>query len=225
MTRTSRLLVATLTVTLLAALAGPAAAQRRGGRASFHDQPRPSPLQVVLEGAAALPGGDLGDDFVGTARGLGADTGYELGVRLRFWLGESTAVGPAFHHANFGDWEDVAVGGEAYAVRTSVYRYGVDLQQFLGGRGGRRAVRPYLTLGVALCHNRYQDWLAGDGTFVTSSDNLAFGVGGGVAMGPVELSAVWTYNPVENRQLPAAEEVVDHDFDWSYLTLRAGLAF
>ncbi len=225
MIRTCRLIIPPLIVVMLAMLAAPAAAQRRAGRAVFPDHPRPAPLQLVLEGGAALPGGDLGDDFVGTARGLGAGTGYELGARLRFWLGESTAVGPAFHHANFGDWEDLDAAGVAYAIRTSVYRYGVDLQQFLGSRGDRRTVRPYLTLGVALCHNRYQDWIADGGTFVTSSQNLAFGVGGGVAMGPVELSALWTYNPAENRQLPAAPEVTDAEFDWSYLTLRAGLAF
>jgi hypothetical protein len=213
-----------LAVAMLVAEVAGVDARRPDRRAPLADH-GPAPLQLVLEGGAVLPGGDLGDDFVGTARGLGAGTGHELGARLRYWLGESTAVGPAFHYANFGDWEDVGADGLAYAVRTSVYRYGVDLQQFLGGRGGRGAVRPYLTLGVALTHNRYQDWLEGEGKFVTSSQNLALGVGGGVAMGPVELSAVWTFNPAENRQLPAAPEVTDDASDWSYLSVRAGLGF
>ena len=182
-----------------------------------------SRLQLVFEGGAVLPGGDLGDDFVGTQKGLGAGTGFELGGRLRYWLSPQTAVGPAFHYANFGDWNDVTFDRVPYQVRTEVYRWGVDLQQFLGD--DPRGVRPYLIVGAALCHNRYEDWVSGDGTFLSSSNNLAFGVGGGVAMGPVELSAVWTFNRGENRELPMAPEVTDFDSDWSYLAVRAGLAF
>ncbi|HOX25001.1 MAG TPA: hypothetical protein PLL30_04475 [Candidatus Krumholzibacteria bacterium] len=184
----------------------------------------PSPLQLVLEAGAAVPAGDLADDFANTEMGLGAGTGYDLGIRLRYFLSDVTAVGPTFHYANFGDWEDVSADpvGDAYAVRTSVYRYGVDLQQYLAPR--RAVVRPYVTVGAAFCHDRYEDWLQFAGTFTTASNNLAFGIGGGVAMGPLELSAVWTYNQTDNRMLPRAGGVYDTEYDWSYLVVRAGVA-
>jgi len=207
---------------LLVLQAPPAAAQRRFVHHHHRAVHGPSPLQLVLEAGAALPQGDLGDDFVGTARGVAAATGYELGVRLRYWLGPQTAVAPAFHYADFADWEDVDAGGVPYAVRAAIWRYGVDVQQFFGS-GGRRSVRPYVTVGVAFCHNRYEDWILEEGTYETSANNLAFGLGGGVAMGPIELSAVWTYNPVQD--LPAAPQAADDTADWSWLAVRAGVAF
>jgi hypothetical protein len=186
----------------------------------------PSPYQFVVEGGAAEPFGDLGEDFAGTERGLGAGTGYDLGARLRYFATETLAVGPSFHYANFGDWEGVFYDNDievAYAVRTSVFRYGVDVQQFL--TANRAGLRPYVTVGVALCHNRYQDWDQDFGVFESSSTNLAVGAGAGLAVGPIELSAVYTYNPAKNRLLAESWGLRDTKFDWSYLVVRAGIAF
>ena len=199
-----------LLILLLVALALPALAQRR----------QLSPFQFVLEGGAALPYGDLADPFIGTEKGLGAGTGYALGARLRYYLGPTTSVGPSFHYVNFSDWNDITQDGTPYSVRTSLFRYGVDIQQFLVPRGKR--VRPYLTLGGALVHKRYQDWLQGDGTFDASANSLSFALGGGLAMGPVEVSLTWNYNPTELRQLVPQGD--DSEFDWSYLMVAAGLA-
>lgn len=199
-----------LLILLLVALALPALAQRR----------QLSPFQFVFEGGAALPYGDLADPFIGTEKGLGAGTGYGLGARLRYYLGPTTSVGPSFHYVNFSDWNDITQDGTPYSVRTSLFRYGVDIQQFLVPRGKR--VRPYLTLGGALIHNRYQDWLQGDGTFDASANSLSFALGGGLAMGPVEVSLTWNYNPTELRQLVPQGD--DPEFDWSYLMVAAGLA-
>jgi hypothetical protein len=210
-------------VLLVFLIAMPAVAQRGFQRAPA---PRPAPLQLVFEGAAALPGGDLGDDFVGTEKGLGAGTGFEVGGRLRYYVTPRTAVGPVVHYADFGDWDDVFVdefGEAAYSVRTETWRIGLDIQQFFGPRRSR--VRPYVTVGVALASNRYEDWVEGDGIYETSSSNLALGVGGGVALGPMELSVLWTYNPVDNRELPLGDGATDTTFDWSYLVVRGGIAF
>ena len=76
-----RMMIVTL---LLVTLALPAAAQRRYRQDTNWHSSRPSPFQVVIEGAAAIPQGDLGDDFIGTDKGMGATTGYEFGGRLRF---------------------------------------------------------------------------------------------------------------------------------------------
>ena len=199
-----------LLILLLVVSALPALAQRN----------QPSPFQFVFEGGAALPYGDLADPFIGTEKGMGAGTGYGLGARLRYYLGPTTSVGPSFYYVNFSDWNDITQDGTPYSVRTSLYRYGIDVQQFLVPREKR--VRPYLTLGGALIHNRYQDWLQGEGTFDVSANSLSFAAGGGLAMGPVEVSLTWNYNPTELRQLVPQGD--DPDFDWSYLMVAAGIA-
>jgi hypothetical protein len=199
-----------LIISLVLLAAVPALAQPRTGPnvyRSVSSYTAPPPYQFVLEGGAALPYGDLGDDFVGTLKGLGADTGYELGARFRYFATSTLSVGPSFHYADFGDWEGLFDDGAAYALRTSLYRYGLDVQQFFGT--DRAALRPYVTVGGALIHNRYEDWDQDFGTFRTASTNLALSAGAGLALGPMELSAVWNYNPAKNRNLPRAEGVTD----------------
>ena len=216
-------------VALMIVVAVPALSQPRGRRVVVAHGSRggePSPFELVIEGAAVLPQGDLGNSFVDTDKGMGAGTGFEFGGRLRYYLSPLTAVGPTVHYADFGDWDDVFDRGDVlvpYYVRTSVVRVGVDLQQFLAPPPA--SVRPYLTVGVALFHNRYEDWIEGDGIYESSSNNLGFAAGGGLAMGPVELSAVWHYNPVDSRELPQGGDLPDNEFDWSYVSVRAGLAF
>lgn len=218
-----------LLVTLILLVAVPTLAQRpRTGphvlrQASSYTAP--APYQLVLEGGAALPFGDLGDDFEGTLKGLGASTGYELGARLRYYPTSTLSIGPSFHYADFGDWEgifDDEFGVAAYVVKNSSYRYGLDLQQFIGA--DRAGPRFYVTVGGAVIHNRYEDWVQDSGTFKTSSTNLAATAGAGLAIGPMEISAAWNYNPVKNRNLPRASGVTDTSYDWSYLVVRAGVA-
>jgi opacity protein-like surface antigen len=209
-----------LTLLLLATLALPALAQRRAV-VVHHPRPAgPSRFQLVFEGGAVLPGGDLGDPYIGTEKGMGAETGYELGVRLRYRAGDNLTIGPSFHYGDFGDWEAVAADGTPYNIGTSVYRYGLDLQQFLAGPDAQ--LRPYVTIGGALIHNRYEDWILGEGSYDTASDNLAATAGVGLAFGPVEISGTWNYNVATLR--PLAAPGGDADFDWSYITVRAGLA-
>jgi len=183
---------------------------------------KPSPFQFVLEGGGASPIGDLGADYIGTEKGFGAQTGYELGARLRYFIGPTTAVGPAFHYTSFGSWDGV-YQDEAYQISTRVLRYGLDIQQFLAP--AKALVRPYITLGVALCNNRYEDWAQYSGTFETSTNDFAFGAGGGLVMGPIELSAFYNYNEVDNRVLADAWDLDSSIFDWSYWVFRAGIAF
>lgn len=219
---------APMIVALVIALTGSAVAQPRTGPHVHRpvSYTEPSPYQFAFEAGAALPYGDLGDDFEGTRKGLGAGTGYELGARLRYYATGTLTVGPSFHYADFGDWEglyDDEFGVDAYATGASVLRFGLDIQQFLAPVGHQ--LRPYITLGAALCNNRYEDWVEGGGTFRTNSTNLAVGAGLGLALGPIELSAVWNYNPAKNRNLPRASGVNDTSYDWSYLVVRAGLSW
>lgn len=216
-------------IALIVLVAVPTLAQPRGRRMVVtqhgHGAAR-SPFELVVEAAAAQPFGDLGDDFVGTEKGLGAGTGFELGGRLRYHLGARTTVGPAIHYADFGDWDDVFDDGEdlvPYYIRTSVLRVGVDLQRFLADRAAE--VRPYVTLGVAFYRNRYEDWVEGSGVFESTSNNLGLTAGAGLAMGPIELSGVWNFNPARNRELVASDSGQDDAFNWSYVVVRAGIAF
>jgi hypothetical protein len=179
--------------------------------------------QLVFEAGAAMPLGDLGDDFETTDKGLDAQTGYELGVRYRYFVAGGFSVSPAFHYTNFGDDQGVYDDNgqeRGYEVATSVYRYGVDLQQFIGAADAQ--LRAYLSVGVALYHNRYWDFAEGLGTFETSSDNLGFAAGAGLVLGPIELSGSYDFDRTTNDDLPSATS--DDEFNWDHLTVRAGFA-
>ncbi len=212
------------TVVLALLVAVPALARPRTGphvaRSSTYTAP--APYQFVFEAGAALPFGDLGDDVIGTRKGLGAGTGYELGARFRYFALGNLAVGPSIHFADFGDWDSVDSEGVPYSIRTSVYRYGLELQRFFGD--DRSGLRPYVTIGAALQHNRYEDWDLYEGTFRSSSTNLGFGVGAGLALGPMELSAAWHLNKTKNRFLSEFWGLADPHYDWSYVVVRAGFA-
>jgi hypothetical protein len=214
-----------LQLAVLAALfAATAAAQPRTGPHVARSTPsylQPSPYQLVLEGGAAIPFGDLGDDYIGTRKGFGAGTGYELGVRFRYYATPTLSLGPSLHFADFGDWEGVSEGA-AYAISNSLVRWGLDLQQFFGE--DRRGLRPYVTAGVALIRNRYEDWDEDFGTFRSSSSSLALAVGAGLAVGPMEISAVYNHNAMKNRILSDSWGLGNESFDWSHVVVRAGVA-
>jgi hypothetical protein len=177
--------------------------------------------QLVVEAGAAMPLGDLGDDFETTAKGLDAKTGYELGVRYRYLVVGHLMISPAFHYTNFGDKQGVYDDNgqnRGYEVATSVYRYGVDFQQFIGAANA--PVRAYLSAGIALYHNRYWDFAEGLGTFETASDNLGVAAGAGLVFGPVELSGSYDFDRTSNDELPSAGG--DDTFNWDHVTARVG---
>lgn len=177
--------------------------------------------QLVFEAGAAMPLGDLGDDFETTDQGLDAKTGYQLGGRYRYFVAGGFAVSPAFHYTNFGNDQGVYDDDglpRGFEVATSVYRYGFDIQQFIGAANA--PVRVYLSLGVALYHNRYWDYAEGLGTFETASDNLGFAGGAGLVFGPFELSGSYDFDRTSNDDLPSA--TADDEFNWDHVTARVG---
>jgi hypothetical protein len=202
-----------------------AAAQRRHAPRMVveHHYPDPYPgrSQLVFEAGAAMPLGDLGDDFETTDQGLDAGTGYQLGLRYRYFVVGNLAVSPAFHYSNFGDdkgtYDDNGFA-RGYEVATSVYRYGVDLQQFFGSADA--PLRAYVSAGVALYHNRYWDLEEGLGTFETASNSLGFAAGAGVVLGPIELSGSYDLDRTSNDDLPSASGA--DDFNWDQVTARVG---
>ncbi len=182
----------------------------------------PESVELILEGGAALPLGDLGDDYFENPRGFGAEGGYEVGVRFRAAWAGGWALSPSFHYQDFGDlsW---AEDGTSYEVSTSIVRYGLDAQYMFESRRG--GARPYLSGGIALCHNRYRDEsLTGSSLdfYETSHDALAFAFGAGIKMDAFELSATYTVNRFESARLNA--DALRLDYDWDTFVVRAGFA-
>jgi hypothetical protein len=181
--------------------------------------------ELVLEGGLAEPFEDLKEDFWTSDTGLEAGTGYELGLRYRYFVGPDLAVSPAFHYVRFGSFSgvgDFPEGDElGFDIRASQYRYGMDLQFFVGSPMVQ--VRPYVTGGVALAHNIYRDELQGYGVYKESVNSPAFNAGVGLKLGVMEISGTYHFNRFESSKLTAGSEKVD--FNWDYAILRVGFAF
>jgi hypothetical protein len=197
-------------------------------RSGYRQPPAPT-LELVFEGGLAEPLGEQGDPFDPLNMSYGAGTGYELGFRLRQYLGDHFAVSPAFHYVGFGTNRGVADFPEganlAYEVATSLYRYSLDLQIWLGSP--RSAVRPFLTGGVALAHNRYRDSLQYYQDFRTSMNGPSWSAGLGFKLGVFELTGAYVGNRFETANLmPAGEPPgTKHRHNWDYAIVRLGLAF
>jgi hypothetical protein len=194
------------------------------------DARRAPDVEILLEGGVAFPYGDLGDDWFGTLKGAGAETGYEIGGRVRYFFSPELALAPAFHFVDFGDFASVAEDLGPFEVSTSVLRYGMDLQYFFPTRGrmGRRhAVRPFLNAGAGLYNNRYRDEVHETDqalTFYETSIN-SYGVAlrGGMRVGDFEWSIIYHINRFDTVRL--SDTGFKEDYNWDFLIVRAGFAF
>ncbi len=206
---------AALLVTLTTFAAADAAARPRRWAS-------PPDVDIVLEGGAVMPRGDLGDDYFATPLGFGAEAGYDVGVRTRVTWPSGWAVSPSFHYQDFGDFT-YADGDELFAIKTSIIRYGFDIQHFFQTRRGQP--QPFVSAGLALCHNMYRDETVTTlpvSWYEASSDALAFGFGGGLKIDTFELSATYTINRFESARL--VEFGLPIDYSWDTIVVRAGLA-
>lgn len=181
--------------------------------------------EVVFEGGLAQPLGNQKDEFWTTDNGLEAGTGYELGLRYRYYVGPSWAVSPAFHYVSFGSFSGVGDFPEGNAlgfeIRGSLYRYGLDFQKFLGSPDA--VAQPYLTGGVALVHNIYRDELEGYGVFSEAVNTPAFSLGAGLKLGMLEVSAAYNFNRFETSKLAGGRAKLD--YNWDYAVFKVGFAF
>lgn len=178
---------------------------------------RPGFYEVVLEGGASEPQGDLGDGF-DTPAGFDADTGYEVGFRVRSRWPNGWAVAPAFHYVHFGKhtgWIDETLSFEGGA---SIFEYGVDFQYFFPTR--RNQPQFYLTAGAALTHNRYREEYS-DGTwFEEGSNTLGASAGIGLKVGDLEFSALYHLNRFDTQVFfPGVD-----DYNWDWFSVRVGVA-
>ena len=216
-----------LTCALLLVLVADVAEARlvRGPRRAPGLQVRGAGNELVLEGGLAQPLGDLADDFLATEIGMEAGTGYELGVRYRYYVTPGLAVAPAFHYLRFGSYSGVANFPEGddlgFDIRASQYRYALDFQFFVGDP--EVAVRPYVTAGVGLAHNIYRDELQLHGVFKEAVNTPTFGAGVGLKLGVMEISGTYHLNRFETAVITGGLEKVEHN--WDYAVLRVGFAF
>jgi hypothetical protein len=212
-------------IMIISLLAG--AAQARLVRSAGHPQGMTySPgNELVFEGGLAEPLNDLKEDFWSSDIGMEAGTGYELGLRYRYYVGSHWAVSPAFHYVRFGSYSGVGDFPEGddlgFNIRASQYRYGLDLQIFLGSP--HVEVRPFLTGGAALSHNIYRDQLQGYGIYKESVDTPAFNAGVGLKLGILEVSGTYHFNRFSTSKLTSGPDKVD--FNWDYAIVRVGFAF
>ncbi|MBU2501896.1 hypothetical protein KJ682_11265 [bacterium] len=221
------ILMATLLAVTLAAEVSLAAGRphaRRGTAYGYHRGP--SGFEFVLEGAMAMPAGDQKDDLDFLGQGKDAGTGYELGLRFRQYVAPGLAVAPAFHYVEFGKTSGVGDFAEednlGFEVKTSLMRYGLDFQFFLGEPRAQR-VQPYVTGGIALIHNRYRDELQYYGPYEASVNAPGVSLGAGLRAASFELSGVYTFNRFSTGEFASAPG--DLDYNWDYLSVRFGLAF
>lgn len=183
----------------------------------------PSTYELVLEGGLAQPAGDQADDWFETETGFDQGAGYQLGARLRQFVGRDFSVAPAIHYTAFGAADGVGdFDGDllGYRLETSVIRYGLDLQVYLGEPTG--TTRPFVTGGLALLHNRYRDELEGYDFYESSVNTPGLSLGGGVRLGNLELAGEYTWNRFSTANFSG--DGVDRDYNWDYLIVRVGVA-
>lgn len=174
--------------------------------------------EVILEGSAALPFGDLGAEWTEPA-GFGAGLGWDVGFRFRQRWPTGWAVSPSFHYVEFGNFlADDAVEG-LMDVGAKMYRYGIDVQYFFPSR--RNAPQIYLTGGAALVRNKLRiDYLDDDTFYDEGANSVAAAAGLGVRMGSFEISGEYNLNRVRTSSFILGID----DHSWDYAVLRVGIA-
>ncbi len=182
-------------------------------------------VDLILEGGVSNPYGDLGDNFFGTVKGAGAETGFDVGARVRWYWPSGWSLSPAFHYDEFGDFVGFSdLYNADIRVSTSVLRYELDLQYLFPGDRG--SLRPFVSAGTGLYVNRYRDQLSTEDFSVLNTFNaLGVNVGGGIKAGGLELAVAYHFNRFSTARLPGGDNGHNvTDYNWDYLTVTAGFA-
>jgi hypothetical protein len=211
--RAGRLLLP-LSLIMAMALAG-------GGTSAWAARPHILPeAEVLVEGGVGFPYGDLGDDYWNTIKGAGAETGYEVGLRFRYFATPEIAIAPAFHYVDYGDFIGSDEVGTARIVSTATLCYTVDMQIFLTTRDAM--TRPFLSAGAGLYRNRFHDEQEGDASYFEESFNaLGFSFGGGLRIDQFEFGVYYNVNRFDTVRLWSDAQ----SYDWDFLSARVGFAF
>jgi len=179
---------------------------------------RPSFFDVVLEGGAVQPLGDLDAGF-DTPAGFEASTGFDIGVRFRQRFVSGWAIAPSFHYVEFGSYlgENESIG--VFETSASMYRYGVDLQYYFPAP--RNAPQLFVSGGAALIRNRMrEDYLVDDSFFADGVNSMALAVGGGLQVGNFEFLAQYHRNHFDTARFYDGVE----SYAWDYISFQVGIA-
>ena len=202
---------------LLATLAGSAPAAQENGSTQA-----PAQHQVLLEAGAVWPGGDLRKEFLQSPQGFGADAGVEIGFRYRYYFHSHLSLSPSFHFVNFRPHFGKDPELEEYTVRSTSYRYSLEL--LLQKRKSRATLRPFLGIGAGLYRNRLQGWDKDLATAIDGSTNtLGLFFRGGLRHGDFEFSMVYHRNRFETWQFFWTS--CCQSYSWDSVSLRLGWSF
>ncbi len=150
--------------------------------------------RLVIEGALAIPYGDLNDNFEDTDKGFGADNGYVVGFRYRIFLSPTVSIAPSFHFVDFGNFNGVHPEVEEFSIETTSLRTSLELMVMSPYRSFGKP-RPFLAMGAGIFRNRvqgyYSDYLK---PLDESVNSLGLSFRGGMQIGGFELSLVYNLN-------------------------------
>ncbi|MEZ4389134.1 MAG: hypothetical protein R3D98_16435 [Candidatus Krumholzibacteriia bacterium] len=225
-----RLLLVVLCLMPTLALAATTATTATTGAATapVHDASADPGLEVMFDTGAALPLGDLGAGLPHTPTGLGAESGYRLGGRVRYLARGGFFLSPSFTYTEFGDHDgfDDRSGktdgfGQKFKVRAASIRYGVDLGYL--SPGTPRSWRMLAAVGVAAVQQRYHEELVADETvYEASLYDLEWLASVGVRHGALELAL--EYHGSRFRTVRFLYTGTPADYDWAYAALRLSYA-
>ena len=178
----------------------------------------PGLAEVIIEGSAIQPFGDLAADWTEPA-GLQAGQGWDVGFRFRQRWPAGWAISPSFHYVDFGNYLAENQTDGLMDVGGKMYRYGVDLQYFFPS--GRNQPKLFMSFGAALVRNKVRtDYLDLDEYSDEGANSIAAAAGLGIRMGNFEISGEYNMNRVRSTRFILGIE----DHNWDYAVLRVGIA-
>jgi hypothetical protein len=179
-------------------------------------------VEVLIEGGAVWPGGDLGADYQPGRIGFQAGAGYTVGFRVRWYLKSDLSLSPGFSFSDFGNYSEELDGQLAFTLETAIIRYTLDVQ-WIYGRGGR-GPRPLLSAGIGFRRNRYGVTIVSPpDDYAESVNTLGFDLGAGVRWGMFELLVVYELNRFSTYRFVDRDDRTD--YNWDNVQLRLAWAF
>ena len=177
------------------------------------------PSQVVVEFGAAIPGGDLADDFYATELGLGAASGLEMGFRWRYRYSEAWSLAPSFHFIDYKDFKGTHPTEGDFRIPASSFRYCLELM-WTGG-GSQSVLRPFAAAAGGIYRNRVEGFYKTfEKAFDESVNTLGYSLRAGVLVGGFELSLIYNANRFDTWRF--FDTGFEESYNWDNLGLRVG---
>jgi hypothetical protein len=179
-----------------------------------------SKWEMVLDLAPLIPQGDLAESY-DTPAGMGSDTGFEVGFRLR-QIQNNSAWSIAMNTGRPKKYEGIGFLDDGtedpFEVSAIMFRYSADYTYYLPAK--RNSAQFFLTAGGSLIQNKYRDEYLTDGEFFEHSVNaIGANLGAGVKKGEIEFTLSYHINRFDTIRIWNDVE----DYNWDYITARIGI--